>query len=235
MLYDFHIETSFQKAPQVAPFFGACYGAIIGALCYDWVMKPWILYARTSTNRQESGLESQIRALRSFAEQKTISTFDVFSDEGVSGAKASRPGLDQAMQAIRAGKYEGIIVYSFSRFARSTKHLLEALDEFQQLNVGFISLSESIDTKSAIGKALFTIISAISQLERELISERVKNGLNNAVAKGKRLGRKRTRNSMLIRELASKEYSHREIAALVGCSKTTVHRVLSLGPKTEGS
>lgn len=180
-------------------------------------------------------MEAQIRALRAYAEQKSIVEFDVFSDEGVSGAKASRPGLDQAMQAIRAGKYEGIIVYSFSRFARSTKHLLEALDEFQNLNVGFISLSESIDTKSAIGKALFTIISAISQLERELISERVKNGLSNAKAKGKRLGRKRTRNSVLIQELASRKYSHRKIAALVGCSKTTVHRELKSGPKSKES
>lgn len=198
-------------------------------------MKPWILYSRTSTNRQEKGLEAQIRALRSYAEQSGITKFDIFSDEGISGSKASRPGLDQAMQAIRAGKYEGIIVYSFSRFARSTKHLLEALDEFQNLNVGFISLSESIDTKSAIGKALFTIISAISQLERELVSERVKNGLNNAKAKGKRLGRKRTRNSILIQELASKKYSHRKIAALVGCSKTTVHRELKSGPKNKES
>ena len=126
-------------------------------MCYNWGMKRWALYARTSTSRQEKGLEAQVRALRTFADQKGITEFDVFSDEGVSGAKASRPGLDQAMDAIRQGKYEGIVVYSFSRFARSTKHLLEALDEFQNLNVGFISLSESIDTKSAIGKALFTL------------------------------------------------------------------------------
>jgi DNA invertase Pin-like site-specific DNA recombinase len=198
-------------------------------------MNRWILYARTSTNRQEKGLEAQVRALKAFAEQKGVTEYDVFSDEGISGAKASRPSLDQAMQAIRARKYEGIIVYSFSRFARSTKHLLEALDEFQTLNVGFISLSESIDTKSAIGKALFTIISAISQLERELISERVKNGLNNAIAKGKLLGRKRTRNSLLIRELASKNYSYRKIAKLVGCSTTTVHRELTSVPKTSAS
>jgi DNA invertase Pin-like site-specific DNA recombinase len=198
-------------------------------------MKRWVLYARTSTNRQEKGLEAQVRALKAFAEQKGIKEFDIFSDEGISGAKASRPGLDQVMAAIRAGQYEGIVVYSFSRFARSTKHLLEALDEFQHLNVGFISLSESIDTKSAIGKALFVIISAISQLERELISERVKNGLNNARAKGKQIGRKRTRNSLLIKELSSKKYSYQQIAKLVGCSKTTVHRELKTVPKTNKS
>lgn len=195
-------------------------------------MKRWALYARTSTNRQEKGLEAQVRALQAFASQKGITEFDLFTDEGISGAKASRPGLDQMMAEVRGGKYEGVIVYSFSRFARSTKHLLEALEEFQKLGVGFVSLSESIDTSSAIGKALFTIISAISQLERELISERVKNGLNNAIAKGKRLGRKRTRNSRLIRELASKKYSYRKIAELVGCSTTTVHRELASVPKS---
>ena len=120
-------------------------------------MNKWALYARTSTSRQEKGLESQIRALKSFCEQKGIADFDVFSDEGVSGAKSSRPGLDQVMQLIRQGKYTGLIVFSFSRFARSTKHLLEALDEFQKLNVGFVSISESIDTSSAIGQALFTL------------------------------------------------------------------------------
>lgn len=125
-------------------------------------MEKWCLYCRTSTNRQEKGLQAQIRALTVFANQKGILHFDLFTDEGISGAKASRPGLDKAMHAIRQGVYSGIIVYSFSRFARSTKHLLEALDEFQNLGIGFISLSESIDTSSAIGKALFTIISAIS-------------------------------------------------------------------------
>lgn len=198
-------------------------------------MNRWALYTRTSTSRKEKGLEAQERALRSFAQQKGITEFDIFRDEGISGSKASRPALDKAMEAIKAGKYEGIVVYSLSRFARSTKHLLEALEEFQNLNVGFISLSESIDTKSAIGKALFTIISAISQLEKELISERVKNGLSNARAKGKQLGRRRTRNSVLIQELASKKYSHRKIAALVGCSKTTVHRELTSSPKIRES
>ncbi|HAG27420.1 TPA: hypothetical protein DCG61_01390 [Patescibacteria group bacterium] len=196
---------------------------------YNFDMARWVLYARTSTNRQEKGLEAQVRALKSFAEQKGIIEFDVYSDEGVSGAKCSRPGLDRLMQGVRSGQYGGVIVYSFSRFARSTKHLLEALDEFRKWNVSFISTSESIDTGSAIGLALFTIISAISQLERELISERVRNGLANAKAKGKKLGKEKTRNSVLIRTLANKKYSQRQIAKLVGCSKTTVQTELAGG------
>lgn len=97
-----------------------------------------------------------------------------------------------------------VIVYSFSRFAMSTTHLLSALEEFEDLDMLFISVSESLDTGSAIGRALFTIILGISQLERELISERVKNGLKNVKAKGVQLGRSKTRNSELILELHSK-------------------------------
>ncbi len=189
-------------------------------------MSRWILYARTSTNRQEKGLEAQIRALRIFAEQKEILNFDIFSDEGISGSRTSRPGLDQAMALIIQGKYKGIIVYSFSRFARSTKHLLEALEDFQRLGVSFISLSESIDTGSAIGKALFTIISAISQLERELISERVKNGLVNAKAKGKRLGRPSTIDRGIIRALLLKKMKYREISKLTGASHWIIREVV---------
>ncbi len=180
---------------------------------------------------QEKGLEAQTRALEEFCKQRGITDYVLFCDEGVSGSKASRPQLDSMMNRIRAGEFETLAVYSFSRFARSTKHLLNALEEFEQLGVQFVSISESLDTGSPIGRALFTIISAISQLERELISERVKNGLKNAVAKGVRLGRKKTRNSELIRELHSKAYSQRKIAKLVGCSLTTVNREIKLFQK----
>ncbi|MCB0422024.1 MAG: recombinase family protein [Bdellovibrionales bacterium] len=106
--------------------------------------------------------------------------------------------ISTVMKAIRKGAYKTVIVYSFSRFARSTTHLLSALEEFKDLDVQFISVSKSLDTGSAIGRALFIIISAISQLEWELISERVKNGLKNAKAKGVQLGRSKSRNSELI-------------------------------------
>lgn len=180
-------------------------------------------------------MESQVRALKAFCEQRSITSFDIFSDEGFSGAKASRPGLDAMMTAVRSKKYCGIIVFSFSRFARSTKHLLETLELLQNLNVQFVSISESVDTASAIGKALFTIISAISQLERELVSERVKSGLKNAKAKGKTLGRPKKRNGELIIELFNQGNSYRKIARLARCSTWSVvqelknHRRLANG------
>lgn len=82
----------------------------------------------------------------------------------------------------------------------------------------FISLSEKIETNSPMGKAFFTVIAAISQLEKELISERVSNGLKNAVAKGKKIGRPKARPSEIILSLRDKKYSYREIAKVIGMS-----------------
>lgn len=188
--------------------------------------KKTALYARVSTDRQGSGLEAQVRALREFCASRSIPEFEIFTDENVSGAKSSRPGLDAMMARIRLGEFNSVVVYSFSRFARSTRHLLDALDEFQRGSVGFISLTEQVDTSSAIGKALFTIISAISQLERELISERVRNGMANARAKGRRPGRPPRTPTELIRTLAAEGHSYREIARLAHCSLGSISAVL---------
>ena len=119
-----------------------------------------------------------------------------------------------------------LVVPNFSRFARSTRHLLDALEFFKKHNCEFVSLSEKVDTSSPMGRAFFTIISAISQLERELISERVTNGLKNAKAKGKRIGRPKTRPSQSIRSLRADQYSYREIAKILGISHMAVAREL---------
>lgn len=184
------------------------------------------LYCRTSTNYQSKGLEAQERALLEYCQGKSITNYRLYRDEGISGAKASRPELDRMLSDVRDGELSAVIVYSFSRFARSTQHLLSALEEFRALGVSFVSISENLETESALGKALFVIISAISELEREILSERVRNGLNNAKKKGKKLGRRKTRNSALILELSKQSYSQREIAKLAGCSKTAVYREL---------
>lgn len=191
------------------------------------------IYLRTSTDRQSKGLESQRLALETYLTQQQVTDYEEFEDFGVSGAKSKRPGLEKLMFAVKRGDISQVIVYSFSRFARSTSHLLRALEEFKQYNTSFISISENLDTNTAMGTAVFTIISAIAQLERELIAERVKTGLQNAKAKGKKLGRKKDRNSKLIRELASQGMSYRKIADLAKCSISTVHRELKSVPDEE--
>jgi DNA invertase Pin-like site-specific DNA recombinase len=81
------------------------------------------------------------------------------------------------MDDIRKRKLDGVLVWRFDRFARSTKHLLTALDEFRSAGIQFISYQENMDTASPLGQALFTIVAAVAQLERDLIRERVTAGI----------------------------------------------------------
>jgi DNA invertase Pin-like site-specific DNA recombinase len=91
--------------------------------------------------------------------------------------------------SVRCDCDTAIVAWRFDRFARSTKHLLAALDEFRSLGIQFISYQENMDTSSPLGQALFTIVAAVAQLERDLIRERVSAGIRNARANGRKLGR----------------------------------------------
>lgn len=186
------------------------------------------IYIRVSTDKQSSGLEAQLRAIEAHCLSRQIGPYQVFSDEGISGARASRPSLNALMEAVGRGEVSTVIVWSFSRFARSTKHLLQALETFQNNSVSFVSLTEQLDTGTPTGRAFFTIIAALSELERELIRERVRNGLQNARAKGKRIGAPKRHADKLgmVCHLASQKRSHREIARIVGISQATVCRML---------
>jgi DNA invertase Pin-like site-specific DNA recombinase len=190
-------------------------------------MKVIALYLRTSTNKQRKGLQAQEMALRHYCDSKNFTQLRIYSDEGISGSKSSRPALDQLMRDVYNFEIETVIVYSFSRFARSTKHLIDALEIFKEKKVNFVSITEQIDTASAIGNAFFTIIGAISQLERELISERVKNGLKNARNKGKTLGRRKSCNRNLVLELINQGMTYRKISQLADCSLSSISRIVN--------
>ncbi len=180
------------------------------------------LYCRVSTGNQSTGLEAQVRALRDYCTRNGISDYVIYEDENQSGVKQSRPSLDRMMKDVHSGLIEKVIVYSFSRYARSVTHLLRALEEFKKLNVGFVSITESIDTNTPLGSAVFTILGAVAQLERDLIAERVRNGLANAKAKGIRIGRLKTRDSDLIRKLRASGMTYRQIAHISRCSAGAV-------------
>jgi len=181
--------------------------------------KKIALYCRVSTGNQATGLEAQVRALRDYCARNSITDFVIYQDENQSGIKQSRPALDRMMADVRDGFIETVIVYSFSRYARSVTHLLRALEEFKKMNVGFISTTENIDTSTPLGSAIFAILGAVAQLERDLIAERVRNGLANAIAKGVHIGRHKMRDSDLIRKLlASKGMTYREAARIAKCS-----------------
>ena len=179
------------------------------------------IYARVSTKDQSC--ELQLRDLRTYCAVRGFDLTGEYVDVGQSGAKDSRPELDRLMNDARKRQFDAVVVWRFDRFARSTKHLLAALEEFRSLGVQFISYQENMDTSSPLGQALFTIVSAVAQLERDLIRERVTAGIRNARANGKRLGRPRTgvdRGRILA--LKAEGNSLRNIAATLGIGYGTV-------------
>src|ERR1700687_2525733 len=140
------------------------------------------IYARVSTRDQSC--ELQVRDLRSYCAARPWEAIQ-YIDTGFSGSKESRPELNNLMNAARKRKFDAIVVWRFDRFARSTKHLLTALEEFRALGIQFISFQENLATNTPLGQAVFVIVAAVAQLERDLICERVSAGIRNARAKGK--------------------------------------------------
>lgn len=190
-------------------------------------------YCRVSTDMQQGGMESQVRVLKTYCEQNNIKNVEFYTDEGISGTKSSRPALDKMMVSVENNEVSTVIVYSFSRFARSTTHLLNALAIFKKKGVQFVSLTEKIDTNSAVGVAIFSILASISQLERDLIADRVKIGLANARAKGKLIGRKKVRDSDLIRKLIKSGLSYRAVSSIAKCSHGSVSAEVAAMKKEE--
>ncbi len=144
------------------------------------------LYVRVSTKDQS--VDMQLNDLERYSKERGFKMFKVYRDS-ISGTKDTRPGLNQLMNYARKRQFDVVLVWRFDRFARSTKHLVNALYEFRSLGIDFISYQENIDTSSPLGEAIFTIISAMAKLERDIIAERVRGGLRRAQANGKRLAR----------------------------------------------
>lgn len=147
------------------------------------------IYARVSTIGNGQDPTMQTSELREYCERRGWEVAAQYVDIGISGAKDRRPELDKLMADARRRKFDVVAVWRFDRFARSVRHLLRALDEFQVLGIDFVSLTEAIDTSTPAGRMTFTVLGAVAELERSLIAERVRAGLRNARARGVRLGR----------------------------------------------
>jgi len=188
-------------------------------------MKRVAIYARVSTTDQST--DSQLLDLRRYVSDGDWNIFKEYVDEGISGTKDSRPALDDLMNDAKKRRFDVVLVWRFDRFARSTQHLMGALDDFQNLGIDFISYQENIDTSSSLGKAIFTIISAVAQLERDIISERVKAGLRRAKENGKTLGRPRVNLPVqAIRQRRRDGETVEQIAQYYKTSVCTVYRAL---------
>jgi DNA invertase Pin-like site-specific DNA recombinase len=173
-------------------------------------------YARVST--QDQNLDAQIDALKSFGAEKIF-------QEKITGTKKDRPELLEMTKLLREGDI--VVVLKLDRISRSTKHLIELTEMFDDKGVHFVSIQDNLDTKSAMGKFFFRIIASISELERYIISERTKVGLNAARARGRKGGRPKKdpkKLDLAIKMYNSKQHTLKEIADLTGVGKTTLYR-----------
>ena len=183
------------------------------------------IYARVSTIGNGQDPEMQLRELREFSGLRGWTISGEYIDAGISGAKDTRPELNRLMADAHKRRFDVVCVWKFDRFARSTSHLLRALETFKALGIEFCSFSEQLDTSTPAGKMVFTVLGAVAELERSLIAERVRAGLRNARAKGKRLGRPSAKvsNSQIL-ELLAQGHSMVTVGERLGISAATVCR-----------
>ncbi len=190
------------------------------------------LYARVSTlNSQDP--EMQLRELREYASRRGWPVAKEYIDQGVSGSKESRPALNDLMADAHRRKFDAVLVWKIDRFGRSLKHLVNSLAELGALGVAFVSFGDNLDLSTPSGRLMFQIIGAMAEFERALIQERVRAGLRNAQAKGKRLGRPRVAvDALKIASLRAQGRSWAEIVAALGIGKGTAQRAVAALPKT---
>jgi len=172
----------------------------------------------------------QEQPLRELVAQRGWTLYRVYSDRA-SGAKERRPGLDALIADARRGAFDAVVVWRFDRFARSTKQLVLALEEFRSLGIDFISHQEALDTSTPMGKAMFTIIAAMAELERSIIRERVAAGMDYALWHGTRSGRAVRRPRSVFRrdeaaELRAQGLSWTQIARRLQVSIGSVRRAV---------
>ena len=187
------------------------------------------LYARVSTLDQTC--ENQLAELRSYGAARGWNVRE-FVDTGVSGAKESRPALDDLIRAARRRRIDTLVCWRLDRLGRNLRHLILLLDELTAVGVAFVSLNEGIDTTTPAGRLQLHVLGAIAEFERERVRERVREGLARAKAHGQRLGRPR---GTRLSPDAPAGLTVRRAAALWGVSKSTAARRLVEGLFPDGA
>ena len=146
------------------------------------------LYCRVSTTGKGQDTEVQARELREFAARRGWEIVQEFTDSGVSGAKESRPALDEMLKAAKRRRFDAVLCWKLDRIGRSLKHLVNLLAEFEAVGVALVSFSDNLDLSTPQGRLMFQIIGAMAEFERSLICERVKAGIAHRKAQGKKFG-----------------------------------------------
>jgi DNA invertase Pin-like site-specific DNA recombinase len=183
------------------------------------------LYARVSTVDQHP--ETQLSELRQFAANKGFTIVGEYTDHGYCGARARRPELDRMMDDARRHRFDVVLVWACDRLARSTKHLLQTIDELNGFGIQFLSQREAIDTEGPLGRAILVIVSAMAELERCIIIERVRAGMRRARLEGRHIGRARldVDRQQVIQDRRS-GMSLTQVAKKHGISRATVCRLM---------
>src|SRR5919199_3217817 len=179
----------------------------------------YIGYARVSTEDQNLNLQ------RDALEKAGCE--EIYTDQ-VSGTKARRPGLEQALSHLRAG--DTLVVWRLDRLGRSLRHLIDTVTELQERGIGFKSLTESIDTTTSGGKLIFHIFGALAEFEREIIRERTNAGLASARARGRHGGPKHKltpKQVAIARQLWDSHTPVKEICQTLGISRATFYRYVT--------
>lgn len=178
------------------------------------------IYARVSTKDQDP--ENQLLELRELAARRGWTVTGEYVDHGVSGAKDRRPQLDAMVDVVRRRKADIVLVWALDRLGRSLRHLVDLAGVFEVLEVDLVCLNQPIDTTTPAGRLTFAVLGACAQFEREMIRDRVKAGLANARAKGRKLGRPR----------ASVDLAHARARLAAGASLRAVAREVDVAPST---
>jgi len=195
------------------------------------------IYGRVSTLNHGQDVSLQTRDLREYCERRGWTVIGEYVEVGVSGMKERRPELDRLLAAAYSGRFDAVLVWKLDRFGRSLRHLVNTIAELEARGISFVSLRDNLDLSTPSGRLMFQIIGAMAEFERALIAERVKAGMKNARAKGRRIGR--PSRVPLTEEIRGRivsahengEGSLRNIAARFGTSLGTVQRCLAMYQK----
>lgn len=182
------------------------------------------IYARVSTDEQN--VDTQVQECRRYCELKGYQAVTVFIDEGISGTRTSRPQFDAMLAQARAKQFDAIMVWRFDRASRSTRHLLTLLDDLSKWGVDFISIREQVDTTTAVGKMLFTMISAFAQFERDVISDRTKAAMQRLKREGKQVGRDKVIDYGRVQALKAQGLAPKAIAEALGISESHCRKIV---------
>jgi DNA invertase Pin-like site-specific DNA recombinase len=185
------------------------------------------VYARVSTSDQTC--ESQLRECLEYVARRGWTVADQYVDTGWSGKLASRPELNRLMADARQRRFDAVVVWKLDRWGRSLVHSIQSIQELAALGIRFLAITQNIDTDESnpMSRFMLQIFAAFSELEREMIRERVTAGVRNAKRKGVQLGRRRVvfdrTKAIAMHEAGS---SIREIASALGVGVGTIHRVV---------